>query len=123
MHPGFKNCLLCQTFRITLLYASLRFSTRGTSVRPKHWPLWGIFQGMKPFIIQLLQPSVILKSAVFWGITRRRVVIVYRSFGTTYRSHLHGSRVFFSPLGLLTREDGTDTFSRNVGKQLPHDAV
>jgi hypothetical protein len=27
------------------------------------------------------------------------------------------------PLGLLTREDGTDTLSRNVGKQLPHDAA
>jgi hypothetical protein len=26
-------------------------------------------------------------------------------------------------LGLLTREDGNDTFSRKVGKQLPHDAV
>jgi hypothetical protein len=26
------------------------------------------------------------------GITRRRVVIIYRRFGTTYRSHLHGSR-------------------------------
>jgi hypothetical protein len=26
-------------------------------------------------------------------------------------------------LGLLTREDGTDTLSRNVGKQLPHDAA
>jgi hypothetical protein len=25
--------------------------------------------------------------------------------------------------GLLTREDGTDTLSRNVGKQLPHYAV
>jgi hypothetical protein len=41
-----------------------------------------------------------MKSAVFWGITRRRVGI-----------------------GLLTREDGTDTLSRNVGKQLPHDAA
>jgi hypothetical protein len=28
---------------------------------------------------------------VFWVITRRRVVIIYRRFGTTYRSHLHGS--------------------------------
>jgi hypothetical protein len=27
------------------------------------------------------------------------------------------------PLGLLTREDGTDTLSRNVGKQLPHAAA
>jgi hypothetical protein len=26
-------------------------------------------------------------------------------------------------LGLLTLEDGTDTLSRNVGKQLPHDAA
>jgi hypothetical protein len=31
-----------------------------------------------------------MKSAIFWGITRRLVVIVYRRFGTTYRSHLHG---------------------------------
>jgi hypothetical protein len=45
---------------------------------------------------------------------RRRVVIVYRRFGTTYRSHLG--------LWLLTREDGTDTLSRNVDKQLSHDA-
>jgi hypothetical protein len=34
-----------------------------------------------------------IKSAVFWGITPRRVVLVYRRFGTTYRSHPHGSRV------------------------------
>ena len=38
-------------------------------------------------------PAVMLiKSVVFWVITRRRVVIIYRRFGTTYRSHLHGSR-------------------------------
>jgi hypothetical protein len=30
------------------------------------------------------------KSALFWGITRRRVVIVYGRFGTTYRSHPQG---------------------------------
>jgi hypothetical protein len=34
-----------------------------------------------------------MKSAVFWSITRRHVVIVYRCFGTTYWSHPHGSRV------------------------------
>jgi hypothetical protein len=45
------------------------------------------------------------------GFTRRRVVIVYLHFGTTYRSLL----------GLF--EDMTDTLSRNVGKQLPHDAA
>jgi hypothetical protein len=32
-----------------------------------------------------------MKTAVFWGITLRRVVIVYRRFGTTYRSHPYGS--------------------------------
>jgi hypothetical protein len=47
---------------------------------------------------------VIMRSALFWGITRCCVVIVYRRFGTTYRSHLHGSRV-------------------RVGKQLPQDAA
>jgi hypothetical protein len=34
-----------------------------------------------------------MRSALFWDITRRRVVIVYWRFGTSYRSHLHGSRV------------------------------
>jgi hypothetical protein len=33
-----------------------------------------------------------LRSAFFWGITQRRVVILYRSFGTTYWPHIHGSR-------------------------------
>jgi hypothetical protein len=31
-----------------------------------------------------------MRSALFWDITRRRVVIVYRRFGTKYRSHLQG---------------------------------
>jgi hypothetical protein len=35
---------------------------------------------------------MLMKSVVFWVITRRRVVIVYRRFGTTCRSHPHGSR-------------------------------
>jgi hypothetical protein len=55
-----------------------------------------------------------VRSALFWDITRRRVVMVYRPFGATYRSHLHGSRV---------REDGTDTLFRNVVKPLLHDAA
>jgi membrane-associated phospholipid phosphatase len=38
--------------------------------------------------------AAMLKSVVFWVITRRRVVIVYWRFGTTYRSHLHGSRLY-----------------------------
>jgi hypothetical protein len=36
--------------------------------------------------------AMLMKSLVFWVITRRRVVIIYRRFGINYRSHLHGSR-------------------------------
>jgi hypothetical protein len=32
-----------------------------------------------------------MRSALFWDITRRRLVIVYRRFETTYRSQLHGT--------------------------------
>jgi hypothetical protein len=50
------------------------------------------------------------------------------SFGNclpTFRDNVSvpSSRVFSFLLGLLTLEDGTDTLSRNVGKQLPHDAA
>ena len=34
-----------------------------------------------------------IRLALFWSITQRIVPIHYRGFGTTYRSHLHGSRV------------------------------
>jgi hypothetical protein len=39
------------------------------------------------------QNVFVMRSALFWDITRRHVVIVYRRFGTTYRSHLYGSEV------------------------------
>ena len=32
------------------------------------------------------------RTALFWVVTQRVVVIPYRSFGTRYRSHLQGSR-------------------------------
>jgi hypothetical protein len=44
-----------------------------------------------------------MRSALFWVITQRVVVISCRRFGTTYRP-------------LLTLEDGTDRVSLNVGK-------
>ena len=46
------------------------------------------------------------RSSLFWDITRRKLVVGYRRFGKTYRSHLQGSR---SPKRL----------SRHVGNQLP----
>ena len=80
--------------------------------------------------------------ALFWDITQRQVVILYRRFGTTYRPHIPGSR---SPVILYRRcgktyrshlsmgqeilgfidpcKDGTDRLSRNIGKGLPLDAA
>jgi hypothetical protein len=62
---------------------------------------------------------MLMKSMVLWG-----------SCGNclpTFRDNVSipSSRVksLSRLLGLLTREDGTDTLSPNVGKQLPHDAA
>jgi hypothetical protein len=41
--------------------------------------------------------------------------------GTTNRSHLQGLRSPFFFVDFLTLEDGTDTLSRNVGKESPLD--
>jgi hypothetical protein len=46
------------------------------------------------------------ETVIFWDITQRRVVIVYRRFGTTYRSHL---------IGLLDPQNYNDTM-RNIPK-------
>ena len=43
-------------------------------------------------VLNILKHKLI-RSVLFWDITQRHVVIVYRRFGTTYLSHLHGSRV------------------------------
>jgi hypothetical protein len=51
-----------------------------------------------------------LRTALFWVTTQRVVVICYLRFGTTYRSHLMGSR---------KQKIGPDSLSRNVGKKLP----
>jgi len=34
------------------------------------------------------------ENAIFWGVTHRVVLIPYRRFGTTYRSHFHGPMDF-----------------------------
>ena len=51
-----------------------------------------------------------MKTALFWVVTQRVVLIPYGCFGTIFRAHLL--------LGFLTLEDGTDRLSRNVGKEL-----
>jgi hypothetical protein len=66
--------------------------------------------------------AILMRSVLFCTITQRRVIILYRCFGITYRSHPQGSR---GPrrVDFLSLEDGTDTLSRNVGKRLPLDAA
>jgi hypothetical protein len=61
-----------------------------------------------------------MRSTLFWRITHRIVLIPYRRFGTTHRSHLEGrfETTYRSHLqGLL--EGVTDGLCRNVGKELP----
>ena len=53
-----------------------------------------------------------MRSAFFWVITQRVVVIPYRRFRTNCQPPLQGPKK-------KSLEDGADTLSRNVGKELP----
>jgi len=52
---------------------------------------------------------MLMRSALFWDIKKRVVVIIFRRFGTIYLSHLQE----------LALEYGNDTLFRNVAKKLP----
>jgi hypothetical protein len=45
------------------------------------------------YFSKFLRTKSDLRTALFWVITQRVVVISYRRFGTAYRSHLQGSRI------------------------------
>jgi len=45
------------------------------------WHLW----------TELLCAILTLRSSVFWDVMQRMLLVSYRRFGTTYRSHLQGS--------------------------------
>jgi len=58
-----------------------------------------------------------MRTALFWVITRRLVIISHRRFGIAYvRIFRDQESIAF---GLLTSENGTDMLSRNVAKKLP----
>jgi hypothetical protein len=52
---------------------------------------------------------MLMRSALFWDITKRVVVIIFRRFGTIYCSHLQD----------LALEDGNNTVFRNLTNELP----
>jgi hypothetical protein len=58
-----------------------------------------------------------MRSSLFWVVTLRVLVVVYRGFGTAYRPYIEETMSPF--LNSLTLEDGTGTLSRNVDTQLP----
>jgi len=59
-----------------------------------------------------------MRSALFWDITQRIVVIPYQRFGRNCRSNLQESRDQ-SRWNPLTLESGSDSLSQNVGEELP----
>jgi hypothetical protein len=60
-----------------------------------------------------------LNSSVFYVITRRTLVL-NRRFGTTYRSHLQGLSCPSSFSAVLSLEDRTHRWSRNVSFNPPY---
>ena len=62
-----------------------------------------------------------MRFALFWDITQRRVVILYRRSGQHIGPIFKGQEV--QEEDFFTLEDGTDRLSRNVGKGLPLDAA
>ena len=60
-----------------------------------------------------------MRSALFWDITQRRLVILYQRFGTTYRSHLQGQEVQKDNfLDFLTFEGCPETSLQNYQSTL-----
>jgi hypothetical protein len=57
--------------------------------------------------------TMLMRSALFCDTMQRPWVTVYRRIGP----------IFTGQESLLTREDGTDTLSWNVGEELPNDAT
>ena len=49
-----------------------------------------------------------MRSSLFWDVTQRKFVIIYRRFGKTHQTHLKGQAV---------QEEEADRLSRNVGEQ------
>ena len=83
------------------------------------WFWIGVFHSFHSYYICTVY---YFRSALFWDVTQRRVVVLYRRFGTTYLPRLEASISQFF-LDVWTLEDGTHMLSRNVATELPVDAA
>ena len=137
---GFTEFIIGMACRIYILYTSSEKllcsnSTYSRGLLSSWSPLWKpqtfliIFFACNIVLLSTVNTKLILwskrvvqkkwmwvKTALFWVITQRVVAITYRRFGTNYLFHLQWSRILF---GFLTIEYRNDTFTRNVGKELP----
>jgi hypothetical protein len=65
--------------------------------------------------MSLCAEKCVTRSVLFWGVTQRRIVILYCT-----SSIFKGQEV---DLDFLNLEDGTDMLSLNIGKGLPSNAA
>jgi hypothetical protein len=93
------------------------FSRQMASVSHKNW--CSLATPTLQHFLQLRLSS--MKTALFWTLMQRVVVIPYRRFGTTCRSHLHGSKIqtISLLLGFFTLDVRIGRLFRNVGTELP----
>ena len=82
---------LCTVWHYNILFCTVIYYTRP-------FGYWVPFKYMKNWIYWITArfqafSAKWMRTALFWAITQRVVVISYRRFGTTYRSHLQGSRI------------------------------
>jgi hypothetical protein len=64
-----------------------------------------------------MELTLTLRSALFWDVTQRWVVVLYHVSGLPIGPIFKGQEVF------LTFDDGTERLSRNVGTELPLNAA
>ena len=83
---------------------------RGTETKTRH-----ILVGYMTTSSWRTRNNLQMRFELYGAITQRVMIIPYRRFGTTCRSHFQGK----DRLTHLSLEDGTDRLSRIVGKQLP----
>jgi len=60
-----------------------------------------------------------MRSSLFWDVTQRRLVVIYRRFGTTCRSQLKELNFKGQTVDYLTLGDETERLSRDACIELP----